>query len=890
YNALLPGQTMFSNDGPLGELMAQCHRLPARFFGCWQDLNSVGFDGGAASPTISFGLQMLLGPIWFSKLYAMLSLLILGLSAWCFFRVSKLSAPACVLGGLAAMLNSTYFSVACWGVGAHDITAGMIFLALAALADTSAPRRWLRVVLAGMAVGMAVSEGADVGAIYSLYVAAFVVYQMWTTGGSPVKSVAFGLGRLTLVVLCAGFLAAQSIHGLVDTSIIGVKGAQQDAKTKAERWDWATQWSMPRLETLNVVIPGIFGYRMDDLNERAYWGTMGRAPAVAKYIENGRQGTRPKGFIRYSGGGNYAGGLVVLLGLWAAAESWRRRNSVFNPLERKWVWFWLAVAVVSMLLALGRFAPFYKFVYAIPYFSTIRNPTKFLYPFSFGLVTLFAFGVHGLYRRYMQRVSPVPPSNGGNASGWWRRLSSFERGWVYGCALVGVGILIGWWQYAASRSALVQFLQGDEIGVSPEAVADFSIAHAGWLVVVFFLGAGLMVLMFSQAFSGRGAALGIGCLGVLLVGDLGLADAPWVHYWNYAEKYATNPILEILEDKPYEHRVCVAPLDQSREFAPCFKLYKLEWLQHEFPYNNVESFETVEMSRMPLDYAAWAGAINNTNRPGTWFHLTRAWELTSVGYVVAPLGLGDYLNRQGFFDQPPFRLVTRFKLARKPGIEQATRPDEVTAVPAEDGPFALFQFTLALPRATLFSKWQVNTNGTNVLAQVMAPSFNPRESVFVDDIMPANPAAATNAPAGSVTIVNYAPKDIVLSADVKAPSILMLSDHYQPDWKVWVDGRPDTMLRCDFLMRGVQLAPGTHRVEFKFKPPTGWLDVSATALVTTVAALGLLVTSTWKERVAAAAPLAPAPKVATPTKAETGKPGRRPDSRKKQGESRVAKR
>jgi len=30
----LPGNILFSNDGPLGRLMAQCHRLPARFTGC----------------------------------------------------------------------------------------------------------------------------------------------------------------------------------------------------------------------------------------------------------------------------------------------------------------------------------------------------------------------------------------------------------------------------------------------------------------------------------------------------------------------------------------------------------------------------------------------------------------------------------------------------------------------------------------------------------------------------------------------------------------------------------------------------------------------------------------------------------------------------------------
>ena len=65
----LPGQVVFSNDGPLGRLMSQCHRLPGRFMGCWEDLNSVGLSTWGAPPNISYGLQFLLGPPLFAKLY-----------------------------------------------------------------------------------------------------------------------------------------------------------------------------------------------------------------------------------------------------------------------------------------------------------------------------------------------------------------------------------------------------------------------------------------------------------------------------------------------------------------------------------------------------------------------------------------------------------------------------------------------------------------------------------------------------------------------------------------------------------------------------------------------------------------------------------------------------
>jgi uncharacterized membrane protein YfhO len=50
-----------------------------------------------------------------------------------------------------------------------------------------------------------------------------------------------------------------------------------------------------------------------------------------------------------------------------------------------------------------------------------------------------------------------------------------------------------------------------------------------------------------------------------------------------------------------------------------------------------------------------------------------------------------------------------------------------------------------------------------------------------------------------------------------------------------VDGRPETLLRCNFVMRGVQLPAGRHTVEFRFDPPYHLLYVSLSGI-----GLGLL--------------------------------------------------
>src|ERR1035441_10258351 len=97
-DGLLPGRTVFSNDGPLGAIITECARLPGGFSGFWVDVNWIGFAGPSSTPDVSSALSLLLGPLIFSKTYAPFSLLFLGLSAWLCFRQWKLSPLACILG------------------------------------------------------------------------------------------------------------------------------------------------------------------------------------------------------------------------------------------------------------------------------------------------------------------------------------------------------------------------------------------------------------------------------------------------------------------------------------------------------------------------------------------------------------------------------------------------------------------------------------------------------------------------------------------------------------------------------------------------------------------------------------------------------------------------
>jgi hypothetical protein len=826
---LRPDTVFFSNDGPLGAMTQDAVKLPAGYAGQWSDLNSIGTSAGTAMPDLSQLIFWILGPVYWAKFFPALVVLFLGCCAWFFFRELKLSPTACTLGGLAVALNSGFFSTAIWGVGQQILAAGWCFLALGAIVSNPPRWRWVRFVLAGLATGMVVMEGADVGALISVFIAAFGVWWGLTREGSTAKRVAEGFGGVAVITVFAFFMAAQVVNVQFKTAIAGVRGAhgERDLMTPEQRYDWATQWSSPKGEFLSIVIPGIFGYRLESPDGGNYWGRNGRDANWDRWFASGKQGPPPQGFIRHTGGGGYMGVLVAMMILWAALQSLRKEGSVFTLPERKVLWFCIGISIVSILLAFGRYAPFYRLVYRLPYFNNIRNPAKFGYWFGLAFQIMLGYGFHGLLRRYVE----VPGTNGVDLTTrlktWWAKVRGFDRKWVIGCWIALALSLLGWLVYASSRQSLEHYLQDVQFDDSlAKAIAGFSIRQVGWFVLFYVVAAGTFVLIVSGAFCGPRAKWAGILLGTVLLVDLCRANVPWVYpgrFWDIKEKYATNPVLEMLRQKPYEHRVAILPFRFPPEYSLLSQLYGLEWSQHLFLYENIQSLDVVQMARPPEDLVAFQSTVGR--------NIIRYWELTDTRYFLGPAGFVEGMNQQLDPEKKRFRNALGFDIMGKPGIDRPERLEELTAVTNPAGKFAVIEFTGALPRAKLYPTWEVSTNEQATLDKMASPAFDPHKTVLVSEAVPPPKATGgTNEPEGKVTFDSYRPADIVLKTEAAFPSLLLLNDRYDPDWKVFVDSRQDTILHANFIMRGVALSAGPHTVEFKFQPDIKLMYVSLGAI------------------------------------------------------------
>jgi hypothetical protein len=543
-------------------------------------------------------------------------------------------------------------------------------------------------------------------------------------------------------------------------------------------------------------------------------------------------------FVRHDGTGEYAGVLVGVLALFALANSWRGADCPYTPKERRMVWFFGLAAAMSILVAWGRHGFIYQFLYKLPYFSTIRNPVKFLHPFQIVWLILAGFGLEVFHRRYLQNIVKRTDFLPEHVRLWWAKAAGFEKKWAAASALLVAASLLGLLVLISQKTRLIAYMVDHGFTVSlAQQMAGFCVGEGAWFVAFLFLSTGAVVAILSGAWSGPRAQWTWIYLGAILILDLGRTDRPWVHFFDYQEKYSASPVSEFLQErKPYEARVMgrLSPRGPgSANSSPggnsFGKVYDF-WMQNDFPYHDIQTLDFAQMPRMPAMDDAY---LRNFQLSGLDIKsadlrpAARLWELTGTRYLLLDTDGVRLLNEHGDPGRHGFRILAELQLRKKEGVDIPEDPGDLTVDKAERGPTALIEFTHALPRAKLYANWQTPADGPATLAMLMSTNFDPALTVLLWTNTPvAQPTGDPKADPGAVDITDYHPKYIKLAANAKTSAVLLLNDKYAKDWSVSVDQQPANLLRCNYIMRGVFLSPGRHTVEFRFHPSIRTLYVS----------------------------------------------------------------
>jgi hypothetical protein len=309
--------------------------------------------------------------------------------------------------------------------------------------------------------------------------------------------------------------------------------------------------------------------------------------------------------------------------------------------------------------------------------------------------------------------------------------------------------------------------------------------------------------------------------------------------YNWKQEYAVetthNPVIEFLKKEGYNSRVALIPLhswvnlgDPAVAGRPEIQAqigllcqYQKEWLQKQFPYNDIASLDVVQLPRVPLDYQDFEVALSANP--------IRHWQLTGTKYL---LGVADIRQILGLAAEPspihvahnPNGQELRFELVPKAGLAQADTEEDVTAALMSNGRFGIFEVAGALPRVAMADQWKVIADPKAALAYLASPGFDPAKSVVLEA---GPPSAATGAGVARAEVLSYHPKRVSVRTRATAPRVVLLNNKFDPNWHARIDGQPAKLVRCNYIAQGVLVPPGEHTVVFQYQPSLTPFAVSA---------------------------------------------------------------
>ncbi|HKK70024.1 MAG TPA: hypothetical protein VKA86_02325 [Candidatus Krumholzibacteria bacterium] len=719
----------------------------------------------------------------------------LGVTGWLRWRC--VPWPAAIAGGVLVLALP---KMSAWGAYGHGTKLGTFAWMPFALWFAEAVLRRGRVAwAAGLAlfVGLMLLRAHIQITYYAVLAIAVMVVVWWIFDLRSDE-------RRRPVLIRTGWIAVAGLVGLgialvlvlpvleyQGFSIRGAAGAGGGGDADAA-FEYATNWSLSWSEIATLWWPTTAGY-----GRGAYVGGMP--------------------FTDYP---NYIGLPLLVLGLIG-----------FLLRRDRTLWAMMALAVLSLLIALGDDFFLYRVLYELlPGFDKFRVPSMILAVHHLAVIVLAAHGLEALVSSAAARTRPR----------WLGRPTL-----VVSLSVALVLLLLGSIGADALRDSMAtnwgdmaqQFGRPVPPADAVRAAADLAVADA--LRVGAILAAIPLVLV-AVAMRRLPVPWAMGLIAFLLFLDLWRVQMPLIHPEGtlpHAQR-AGNRVVAV-DSPPMIHDP-----ERLRDYTADAELTR--WLRERDPRPRV----------FPI------GGWESDNR------LAARGIVSLGGYHAAKLDVYERLREQMYGGRPPaLRLANLFSadwvVAARPFEQQTVEQlrqlgldlAEPPALVTEEG--TVYENRSALPRAWLVGDHERERSGVDttdklprsaVLARVASSGFDPRSTAIVS--AEPDPAPKPGATEGSVEVVEERYNGIELRVDTPVDGLLVVSDVWYPHWTVTIDGEEARMLRANFALRAVAVPAGEHTVEFAVDDSsyrTG-RTVSNLALLLVLAGFAWTPVQSWRRR------------------------------------------
>ncbi len=507
----------------------------------------------------------------------------------------------------------------------------------------------------------------------------------------------------------------------------------------------ASQFSFPIEELLNTYLPQFSGIL------EGYWG-------------------RNQWHLH----SEYVGASVLVLGAAAFGGGW-------TGARRRLFLFWVGVAVVTLLWALGDSTPFFQIVYAVvPGTNFFRAPSTIFYVTTFAIAVIAGLGTERLLEG---RIS-----------------ARFAYTWL-AVAAVFTAVALAGGLTAVAESLASSWSRVDLATANDGAVRLGSLRSFAFAAIA----CATIILFGRRALSHNAAAW---ALVAICAVDLWSVERL---YWQFsppaAQLYATNDAIEYVKKLTQPVRVLAvglrgAPMNPYDAFLgrDALMTHRIR-LANGYQGNDLGRYEELSSAQQTDD---------QFTNPTFWALTNTDFLLANVDTIPIPgvrRAVGPVRDAAGT-EVSLFRLPGEHPIAWvAPAIMKYPDASVIEAVHSTNFPVrsvALFDTSSSVPGV------QLSTLPSPLAITVHADAFD----------------------VGHISLT--------LSGGAPSGSALVVSENYYPGWRATVDGKPVKVERADLVLMGVPLPEGARHIELTFSSDSYARGKLITLIALSLAVLALI--------------------------------------------------
>jgi hypothetical protein len=483
------------------------------------------------------------------------------------------------------------------------------------------------------------------------------------------------------------------------------------------------------------------------------------------------------GFMEFTQIYNYCGILVLALGFFALAGK-----------RKRLAWFLWISSVIFLIMSFGKFGGFISdfLLKYLPYFNKFRVPSMLLVITQFAIAVLAALGLAAI----LEKAKADDKAFAKKVKTWFIVVAILFVLFL----VAGKGIFKGLPFTTASEMA--QLKQNNQIG-QLEQIKQMRLDmlyKSGALSLLFLsLGMGLILL-----FLRKNLPKAVFLLLILLI--------VFIDMWIY-----TGKNLKSIE--PAQFRDDYFTLKDYDEFLlsdkDTYRIYPITnnmqgltrmagyWAYH---HQTIQGYHGAKLKRYQevlennIDAQLMKQKIN-------WGVLN----MLNTKYVVFSDTI-PFFNLQPVFTSAEYEIVVHRNLS-------------------------------ALPRAWFVDSLNVITEPKKIWDEMNKETFNPAATAIVEEKI----AGTEKATVKNVKLTRFEMQYLSLETETDKPAFLTVSEVYYPaGWKAFIDGKETKIYPVNYILRGVVVPAGKHKVEMKFAPQTYKLSITLSLIGLLVSFLSLL--------------------------------------------------